>query len=180
MQQQASNQGATNAAGTSLDIHSEEFRRPTSIGTMWQDRQININSKEFMPSRGAADQVPAPRNTINVNQIKELLAFQETINAKIKKAQEAQSKVRLDDLLDDENIKVQNEYVEDQIRIICNNTVRGNFKQKIEELKKYVVKKPPQIGEDGKEVFDEYSAKADDHLMWFIHYVLTKRLGSQS
>ena len=55
-----------------------------------------------------------------------------------------------------------------------------NFKQKIEDLKKFVIKKPPKMGEDGKEVIDEKSAKAGDHLRWFIHYILTKRLGAQS
>jgi hypothetical protein len=89
------------------------------------------------------------------------------------------NKVRLADLLDDDSIKVESEYVEDQIRIICNHTDRGNFKQKIEDLKKYVIKKPSKIGDDGKEIVDEKSAKAEDHLKWFIHCILTKRIGAQ-
>ena len=70
--------------------------------------------------------------------------------------------------------------MEDQIRIICNNTGKTNFKQKMEDLKKFVIKRQPKMGEDGKEIIDEKSAKADDHLRWFIHYILTKRLGAQS
>jgi hypothetical protein len=94
------------------------------------------------------------------------------------KAKEAGTKARLDDLLEDDTIKVEDEYVEDRIRIICNNTGLANLKAKLEELKKFVIKKAPKIGEDGKEIIDEKSAKADDHLRWFIHYILTKRLGA--
>lgn len=98
---------------------------------------------------------------------------------KIRKAQENGTKVRLDDLLEDPTIKVESEDVEDSIRKICNNTGRGNFKQKIEVLKELVIKKAPKVV-DGKEVEDEKSANADMHLRWFIHYLLTKRVGPQS
>lgn len=125
-------------------------------------------------------QPSSARNEVTQNQIQELLEYQKVIDEKIKNAKDQGTKARLDELLDDETIKVENEYVEDQIRIICNNTGRGNFKQKIEDLKKFVIKKAPKIGEDGKEIIDEKSAKADDHLRWFIHYILTKRLGAQS
>lgn len=50
------------------------------------------------------------------------------IGDKIKKAIENGTKVRLDEILDDPSIKVENEDVEDNIRKICNNTGRGNFK----------------------------------------------------
>ena len=36
---------------------------------------------------------------------------------------------------DDETIKVENEWIQDQIRMTCNNAGRANFKQKTEELK---------------------------------------------
>ena len=94
----------------------------------------------------------------------------------IKKAQENGTKVRLDEILEDPTIKVESEDVEDSIRKICNNTGRGNFKQKIEVLKELVIKKAPKMV-DGKEVEDEKAAAADMHLRWFIHYILTKRLG---
>jgi len=97
----------------------------------------------------------------------------------LKKASDSGGKVRLAELLDDEAITVENEYVEDEIRKICNHTDRGNFKQKIEDLKKFVIKKPTKIGEDGKEIVDEKSENAEQHLMWFIHCILTKRLGTQ-
>jgi hypothetical protein len=64
------------------------------------------------------------------------------------------------------------------LRIICNNTGKGNFKQKIEELKKYVIKKPQKLGENGKEIIDEKSSKADDILRWLIHYIISKRLNA--
>jgi hypothetical protein len=99
---------------------------------------------------------------------------------KIRNAKDTGGKVRLEELLDDSSIKVESEYIEDQIRIICNNTGRGNFERKMEDLKKFVIKNPAQYDEEGKEVADETSAKADDHLRWFIHYILTKRLSAQS
>lgn len=46
----------------------------------------------------------------------------------MKKATDSGGKVRLAELLDDESITVENEYVEDEIRKICNHTDRGNFK----------------------------------------------------
>lgn len=83
-------------------------------------------------------------------------------------------------MLEDSTIKVEDEYVEDQIRIICNNTGKGNFKQKIEDLKKFVVRKQPEFGKDGKEIVDANSNNAQDHLRWFIQYILIKRLGPSS
>jgi len=38
----------------------------------------------------------------------------------------------------------------------------------VEELKKYVIPKPPKIGDDGIEIIDEKSIKADENLRWFI------------
>ena len=40
-----------------------------------------------------------------------------------------------------------------------------------------MIKKPIRMGDDGKEIIDEKSARADDHLRWLIHYIITKRLG---
>jgi hypothetical protein len=138
---------------------------------MSSNDRININSKEFMPSNKPL--------AISHNQISELLEYKKIIEAKITKAIEVGGKVRLADLLDDESIIVENEYVEDQMRIICNHTDRGNFKQKIDLLKTFVIRKHGKIGEDGKEIIDEKSAKAEDHLRWFIHCILTKRIGTQ-
>jgi len=78
---------------------------------------------------------------VHQHQIKDLLAYRNFLNEKVKQAIEGVSKLRLDDLLEDTSINVNNEYVEDQMRIICNNTGKSNFKQKIEELKKFVIKK---------------------------------------
>jgi len=90
------------------------------------------------------------------------------ITEKLRRAIEAGTKVRIEDLLEDSSIKVQDEYVEDQIRIICNNTGKSNFKQKVEDLKKFVVKKQPVKDEHGVEKIDEKSADAEAHLRWFI------------
>ena len=111
------------------------------------------------------------------HQIKDLLAYRNFLNEKVKQAIEGVSKLRLDDLLEDTSINVNNEYVEDQMRIICNNTGKSNFKQKIEELKKFVIKKAKQVDADGKEIIDEKSQNAEENLKWFIQYILTKRLG---
>jgi CCR4-NOT transcription complex subunit 1 len=83
-------------------------------------------------------------------------------------------------LIEDNSIKVDNEDVEDSLRIICNNTGKSNFIQKVEDLKKYVIPKPPTVGVDGTEIIDEKSLKAEDNLRWFIQYILAKRLGAQS
>jgi hypothetical protein len=42
-----------------------------------------------------------------------------------------------------------------------------------------VIKKHGKIGDDGKEILDEKSANAEVHLRWFIHCILTKRIGTQ-
>ena len=139
-------------------------------------KQININSKEFMPSRQTQEQIQ-PRSIVHQHQIKDLLAYRNFLNEKVKLAIEGVSKLRLDDLLEDTSINVNNEYVEDQMRIICNNTGKSNFKQKIEELKKFVIKKAKQVDADGKEIIDEKSQNAEENLKWFIQYILTKRLG---
>jgi hypothetical protein len=102
------------------------------------------------------------------------------ISDKLKTAIENSTKVRLEDLFEDKTITVGNEWVEDSMRIICNNTGKGNFKVKIEDLKKFVIKKAPEVGEDGVAKVDEKSENAEENLRWFIHYVLTKRLGTQS
>ena len=158
--------GSNNNTSSGLNVRSAEFQRPTS-----SNERININSKEFMPSNKPL--------AISPDQVHELLEYKKIIEEKLNKAIESGGKVRLADFLDDESISVENEYVEDQIRIICNHTDRGNFKQKIEDLKKFVIKKPCKIGDDGKEITDEKSAKAEDHLRWFIHCILTKRIGTQ-
>lgn len=109
-----------------------------------------------------------------------MLEYRQQIKDKIQIAINNNTKIRLEDLLDDTTIKLDNEYVEDQMRIICNNTGKSNFKEKVEDLKKFVVQKAPQVDKDGNEIIDKKSANAKDNLKWFIHYILTKRLGQQS
>lgn len=97
--------------------------------------------------------------------------MKQSIKDKILEATNNSTKLRLDDLLEDVSIKIEDEFIEDQIRIICNNTGKGNFKQKIEDLKKYVVSKQND-NEDKKSVL------AHENLKWFIQYILIKRLGT--
>lgn len=152
-----------------------------------QPDRCDINSKEFLPSRSSQEAMfswtaksAQPRDmTPTADQLAELVSYQAVIEKKIKTALEKGGKVSLAELLDDDTIKVDNEWVEDKIRVICNHTVRGNFKEKIEELKQFVIKRAPKIGDDGQEIVDEKSARADEHLKWFIHCILTKRLGAQ-
>lgn len=166
---------------SSLNIRSAEFQFPQTgqqVASGEQPQQININSKEFMPSK-QQDTIHSKKQ-VNQNQIADLLDFRQQIKDKIQTAINNNTKIRFEDLLDDTTIKLDSEYVEDQMRIICNNTGKSNFKDKVEDLKKFVVQKPPQIDKDGNEVIDKKSANAKDNLKWFIHYILTKRLGHQS
>jgi hypothetical protein len=109
------------------------------MGQEVNQKQININSKEFMPNR--QQETIQQKKQINQAQISQLLQMKQTIKDKIQEATNNTSKLRLDDLLEDSLIKIDDEYIEDQIRIICNNTGKSNFKQKIEDLKKYVIQK---------------------------------------
>lgn len=93
----------------------------------------------------------------------------------MKRAKEANARVRLDDLIDDETIRADSDTVED-IRIICNNTGKANLRQKIDELKKFVVasKLTDKLSND------ERHERAQGNLRWLLQYILSKRLGSQS
>ena len=80
-----------------------------------------------MPSRQAQEQI-LKNNVVHQSQIKELLEHRQTISEKISAAIERGGKIRLEDLLEDSSINVDNEDIEDQMRIICNNTGKSNFK----------------------------------------------------
>jgi hypothetical protein len=121
---------------SSLNVRSAEFQRPQSNPSI----PININSKEFMPSK-TQDSIQ-DKKQINPIQIAQLLELKQGIKEKFQTAIDNSSKLRLDDLMEDNTINLDDEFVEDQIRIICNNTGKSNFKQKIEDLKKFVVQKP--------------------------------------
>lgn len=83
--------------------------------------------------------------------------------------------MRLDDIIDDESIRVQTDTIED-IRIILNNTGKQNFRQKMEELKRFVIAK--KINDDSP--FEAKIQKAENNLKWLLQYILSKRLGSQA
>ena len=81
---------------------------------------------------------------------------------------------------------------QEQIKFICNNTGKGNFKQKLEDLKLFVVPKSPPSG-NGKKVEEKtekpeesnsgnnkVKEEAEQNLAWFIHYILTKRISGQN
>jgi hypothetical protein len=86
------------------------------------------------------------------------------MDEKIQRAVEKNAKVRLDDLLEDESLKVEAETVE-EIRMICNSTAKQNFSNKVDDLKKHVLPKKDEVL---------------DNLMWLLNYIMTRRLGSQS
>ena len=112
------------------------FQKPVNsvVGTMRfdapQQQEININSKAFQPSRTPQDPMlgSSAKNIVSPAQIQELQEYKRKIDEKIMRANEQGSKVRLDDILDDETIKVENEWIQDQIRMTCNNAGRANFK----------------------------------------------------
>lgn len=178
---------ASPVGGTGLNLRAEEFQKPTTSlgGPMGfeapKQQDININSKAFQPSRTPQEVLlaQAARQVVQPAQVQELQEYKKKIDEKIARASEQGTKLRLDDILEDESITIENIDIQDQIRLACNNAGRANFKQKTEELKKLVEKRPPKIGDDGKEILDEKSQRADEHLMWLIHYILSKRLRSQ-
>lgn len=104
-----------------------------------KSQEINIHSREFQPSRSTQDNLnnltvrmamspnvhhqPPSRqqHQVTESQYQELLDIQTKISEKIKKAVDAEAKVRLDDILEDETITVDSDTIED-IRCICNNT----------------------------------------------------------
>ena len=90
------------------------------------------------------------------------------------------SKLRFEELIEDASIVIEDEYVEGEIRKICNNTGRANFKQKVEDLKNFVIKKPASKDESGKEADAEKPDNAEMHLKWLLQYILTKKLAAQS
>ena len=100
-----------------MNVYSAEFQRPmsnpniTGLTSEQTQKQININSKEFMPSK--QNEAFASKKVINQHQIQELLEHKKKISEKIKNSLEAGSKIRLDDILEDETINVDNEHVED-------------------------------------------------------------------
>lgn len=174
--------GATSAAGGSLNVRSAEFQRPMSgsnidVPTEGQ-RQISINSKEFMPSRATQDAFNQPRNQLSQSQIKELLDYHQAIAAKISNALKQESKLRFEELIEDASIVIEDEYVEGEIRKICNNTGRANFKQKVEDLKSFVIQKPAPKDDSGQEGGAEKPDNAEMHLKWLLQYILTKKLGA--
>lgn len=156
---------ASPVGATGLNLRAEAFQKPTSslgapIGFEAPKQQdININSKAFQPSR-PPQQVLLPqaaRQVVSPAQVQELQEYKRKIDEKIARASEQGTKLRLDDILEDESITIENVDIQDQIRLACNNAGRANFKQKTEELKKLVEKRPPKVGDDGKEILDEKS-----------------------
>ena len=100
------------------------------------------------------------KKPINQNQIARLVELKQVIKDKIQNSITSGMKLRIDDMIEDQSLQLEDEYVEDQIRIICNNTGKSNFKQKIEDLKKFVIKKPIQYDKEGNEIIDKKSSKA--------------------
>lgn len=107
----------------------------------------------------------APANT---QMSEQMLIWQKQIDSKLEKALSESVKIRLEDLLEDLSLPTPSDNCQEQIKFICNNTGKSNFKAKLEELKEQVLNK---------------CAKDEDpfcNLNWFIHYLLTKRISGQN
>jgi len=74
------------------------------------------------------------------------------------KAIQENAKIKLEDLIEDNNLPGPNPDQQEQIKFICNNTGKNNFNQKLEELKA-LVNTNPQV-----------------NLTWVIHFILTRRI----
>ena len=108
---------ASPVGGTGLNLRAEEFQKPAHAGggamtfEAPKQQEININSKAFQPSRTPQDPLlgQAARNVVSPAQIQELQEYKRKIDEKITRASEQGTKLRLDDILDDETIKIENE-----------------------------------------------------------------------
>lgn len=76
-----------------------------------KQQEININSKAFQPSRTPQDPLlgQTARNVVSPAQIQELQEYKRKVDEKIARASDQGTKLRLDDILDDETIKIENE-----------------------------------------------------------------------
>lgn len=88
------------------------------------------------------------------------LALQTQIDQKIQDAKHNKTRLRFEDLIEEnpQELPTQTDY--ENIKFICNNTGKNNFEPKLEDLKQVV--RPSEV-----------------NLKWFIDYILTKRISVQ-
>lgn len=86
--------------------------------------------------------------------------LQSTIEEKLQRAISENVKVKLEDIIEDSLMAGPSQETQEDFKFICNNTGKNNFAQKLEQLKGHINQNPAV------------------NLNWFIHFILTKRLGS--
>mmetsp|Transcript_12000 Transcript_12000/g.18542 ORF Transcript_12000/g.18542 Transcript_12000/m.18542 type:complete len:118 (-) Transcript_12000:2283-2636(-) len=115
------NASSTNPS-INFNLKSAEFQQQQNNmkfqGGAEGGQQNYIGIGEFKPSKFEAPQSPYIK-VYNQSQVTELLAFQEEITDKIKKAVETDNRIRISDLLDDQITEV-DEFVQDKIRMFFN------------------------------------------------------------
>lgn len=120
---------------------------------------INVNASSFRPTELPPVEASFAAESASK---KEYLVWQEHIDKRINDTKTQKSKLRLEDLIEDPLLQLPSQDSQEQIKFICNNTGKSNFKQKTEDLKQQI--QGPQ---------------ADVCLTWFLHYILTKRISTQ-
>ena len=115
-QPQDPGQARASPVGGGLNLCAEEFQKPAHAGGAMpfeapKQQEINIHSKAFQPSRTPQDPLhgQAARNVVSPAQIQELQEYKRKVDEKLARASEQGTKLRLDDILDDETIKIENE-----------------------------------------------------------------------
>lgn len=150
---------------------------------------INIKAKSFKPSDG---QMGFPAHSLFQQQIQNpiFLDWQKIIDQKITDAKaNKQQRLRFEDLIEDSSLEQPPQNVIDQIKLKCNNTGKNNFKQNLEAIRDLVLKKPdaakdePAASEEaapGDAAEEKPKAQSEVNLLWFINYILTKRISGQN
>lgn len=87
-------------------------------------------------------------------------ALQAVLDQKINDAKHNKTKVRFEDMIEDNQQDLPTQDDQETIKFICNNTGKNNFEPKLEDLKQVV--RPSEV-----------------NLKWFINYILTKRISVQ-
>ena len=68
--------------------------------------------------------------------------------------------MKLEDVIEESNMPGPQSELQEKMKLICNNTGKGNFNPQLEQLRA-LINRDPYV-----------------NLNWFIHFILTKRLGS--
>ena len=83
--------------------------------------------------------------------------MQTVIDQKMQEAKNNKTRLKFEDLIEDNTQELPTQDAQETIKFICNNTGKLNFEPKMEDLKQVV--KPSEV-----------------NLKWFINLILTKRI----